>query len=154
MKRATFVGRVAPSENHCSITLAYFQKISSIPAKNWIYLLEFSNLKKKIIYCPQIEVYHKASPGGRPGWQRFYYYHRNRIWLSFKYLPLSYAFIHSAAWCAKIFVDSLENGYFTFFLKGFRDGIIELPALMRRERKVISRQTIQKLKSLSGRLYY
>lgn len=108
----------------------------------------------KIIYCPQIEVYHKASSVERPGWQRFYYFHRNRIWLSFKYLPLSYAFIHSTVWCAKIFVESLIAGYLTFFLKGMRDGIIKLPALMKRERKVISRQTRKKLKSLSGRLYY
>lgn len=144
----------------CAIRKSLFEQVGEYP-EAYFYSGEELDLSVrilesglKIIYAPQIQIDHFPSSIGRPKGQWFYYTHRNRMWFAFKYFPLRYAFLHSTIWCAKVCLDSLLSGHFTFFLKGLYDGIAKLPALIKHERKVINRHTVKKLKSLSGRLYY
>ncbi len=107
----------------------------------------------KILYCPEIEITHYEVPTARPSGQRIYYHTRNHIWLPVSYLPWPYALCHAFLWTVYMFKEALFSFQLGHFVRGWWDAIRGLPLVLK-ERQPISRKTVRKLKTLSGRLYY
>ena len=102
----------------------------------------------KIKYCPSVSVYHKKDPGGRlkPNeviLQNF----KNRLIMSYCYLPLQYRAVSNLLWFVKTLLESKS-----FFVP------IKAIRLFGKEKKEytrdkLSRNAIDYLKRTNGRLY-
>lgn len=86
--------------------------------------LTLLNAGAEIIYCPMISVRHAHAEGGRSSWRRYYYDARNVIWLSFRLLPMNLFIEKCILELGALFVYSVRDGYFRYWLKGVRDGIL------------------------------
>ncbi|MBI3585373.1 MAG: glycosyltransferase family 2 protein [Nitrospinae bacterium] len=115
--------------------------------------LSFRMLEKgmRILFIPQIAILHKMSSTGRM--PHIYYQLRNRIWIVFKYLPLIYAIMHSSIWLIYLLWHSIKDKKTDDYLKAVIDSAKGLPRILK-NRSVLSRRTIKRLKELRGRLYY
>ncbi|MCD6232851.1 glycosyltransferase [bacterium] len=106
----------------------------------------------KIFYFPQIVVSHKKSSEGRlqdrEMWQKML---ENRIRVAIRNLPWRYVFISSLVWTGKVFLET--RGDISVVFKSFGN-ILKSRKELKKERSVISKQTIKKLKELQGRLLY
>jgi GT2 family glycosyltransferase len=106
----------------------------------------------KIFYVPDITVFHKKSLEGRlknkDVWQKQL---ENRIRVSIRNLPWRYAVGNAIIWSIFVFLET--RGGFGIVLKSiFR--VTKSIRRLRRERRVIKPQTVQKVKLLKGRLWY
>ena len=106
----------------------------------------------KIFYFPQVVVFHKKAPEGRlknkEMWQKIL---ENRIRVAIRNLPWRYVFISSLIWTGKVFLET--RGDISVIFKSFRN-ILKRRKELRKERSVISKEIIKKLKKLQGRLLY
>jgi GT2 family glycosyltransferase len=107
----------------------------------------------KILYYPSIQVLHYRVPAGRPKGQRVYYYTRNHIWVPLMYLPMRYAIVQMGLWSGSMMLEAVKQREVGFFFKGLWDALLGIP-MNWRLRKPVNRQVIEKLRMLSGRLYY
>jgi GT2 family glycosyltransferase len=107
----------------------------------------------KIVRSYAISIIHCEMPLARIQGKWIYYGVRNRCWVAAKNLPWFNIFSHTLLWWAYYFICSVRYGHPLFFLKGIKDSLAGLPQVMKR-RKCISRETMNKLKILSGRIYY
>ncbi len=107
----------------------------------------------KIIFSPSVTINHYLSENEEREKQRSYYLIRNRITLVFKYLPLRYAFCHSFLWTIFVFIESVKNRSFIFFINGLFDGIRNVSESLK-SNKTLSKETVKKIKLLWGRIYY
>jgi GT2 family glycosyltransferase len=103
----------------------------------------------KIIYFPEVVVLHRRSLGGRmineEKWARTY---RNRLIVSFKYLPMKYVIASSIVWFGKIMLLSKS------FKAPFR-GLYEfLRVIGKLERKILNSQVVKRISDLKGRLWF
>ena len=106
----------------------------------------------KIVYFPEVTVFHKQSPKGRlpykERWQRIL---ENRIKLSIKNLPWRYVLSRTLVWTGfvlwkmKFNLEIVLQAYWNIFKR--RKTILS-------ERKVIGKEAVSKIKKLQGRLYY
>lgn len=109
----------------------------------------------KIYYYPQIHVLHHESVGQRPGWRRYYYDFRNRIWLTTSFLPLRYLIINLSFWGLRLALQSLRHGHFKSFVKGVKEGWRQLPRYRQRRRQHLLRANeVKRIRTLGGRLWY
>lgn len=115
--------------------------------------LSFRMLEKgmRILFIPGIAILHKMSSAGRM--PHIYYQLRNRIWIVIKYLPLPYAVMHISLWLLYLLFHSLRDGKISEYIKAVFDSAKGLPHIIK-NRTVLSRGTIRRLKELKGRLYY
>ncbi|MBI3815186.1 MAG: hypothetical protein HY279_12090, partial [Nitrospinae bacterium] len=115
--------------------------------------LSFRMLEKgmRILFIPQIAILHKMSSTGRM--PHIYYQLRNRIWIVFKYLPLIYAIMHSSIWLGYLLLHSIRDRKMNEYMRAVIDSMKALPRIIK-NRSVLSRGTIKRLKELKGRLYY
>ena len=109
----------------------------------------------KIYYYPQIHVLHHESVAQRPGWRRFYYDIRNRIWLTTTFLPIGYQVINLCFWGVKMGLQSLLHGHFKSFARGVRDGFRgRAPFRDRRQKMLLTSVEIRRIRKLGGRVCY
>ena len=101
----------------------------------------------RILYTPQIRVWHWAAQQGRSAHRQYYYFTRNYLWIAFK---------DHRFWDGLRFLvpKLLMMSYFTLrtanygsFLRGVRDGILGLGQICR-DRTPISKSTTQYLAAM------
>ncbi len=103
----------------------------------------------KIIYFPEVVVWHKKSPFGRMGnEEKWIYSYRNRLAVSYKYLQTRHLVVLAFIWFLKIVKESRSlltplKGLAAFF--EFKKSLVKQP---------VSDATIEKIKKLKGRIWY
>ena len=108
----------------------------------------------RIFYRPEVCILHGLSSTGRPGWRALYYFLRNKIWVSARYLPWSMVLSQIVVWSAFFLRESLRIGRPDVFARALLAGLAGIPrrrALRHRDR--LSRETLDRLRRLEGRLY-
>ena len=119
--------------------------------------LDFSyrlvNKGYKILRASAISVIHYETPQAKVPGKWIYYGTRNRCWVASRHLPCFNVFSHTLLWWGFYFISALRNKHLIYFIKGVKDAVIGLPQAIR-TRSCIAKETVGKLKKLSGRLYY
>ena len=109
----------------------------------------------RIFYRPEIVIAHRMSEAGRPRWRRTYYFFRNKIWISARYLPWHMFLSQVAIWSGYFLRESLSIGRPDVFLAALASGVAGIPRRFRlRRRDRIRREILFRLRSIEGRLYY
>lgn len=159
--------RIIEKEYECSyfstcgvaVKSKVFTTIGKFPDEFFIYVEELDLSYRileagiKLLYSPQIIVYHKKLPGVTHDNSWLYYVVRNRIWVALKYLPFGYAFICCTLWLINCLIDSIRLKALRFYVRGLFEVVRKFPSIWK-ERRILGRETIKRLKQLSGRLYY
>ncbi len=103
----------------------------------------------RIFYFPEVFVWHRRSPKGRMSddkkWINTY---RNRLAVSYKYLKNRHLFIIAFIWFIKILKESRS------LVTPFRGFFAFISLKKRLKRQPISNASIEKLKTLKGRIWY
>jgi hypothetical protein len=107
----------------------------------------------KIVRSSVISVIHYETPQARIPGKWIYFGMRNRSWVAVRNLPWTNVISHMFLWWGNFFILAVRNRYLLYFMQGFKDALAGLPLAMR-ARHCISKETISKLKELSGRVYY
>ena len=108
----------------------------------------------RIFYRPDIWILHGLSSSGRPGWRALYYFYRNKIWVSARYLPWRMVASQIAVWSAFFLLRSLRAGRPDVFVRALAAGLAGVPRRHRlRRRDRLSRETLDRLRRIEGRLY-
>ena len=143
------------------ITRDVFQKIGGYD-NELFYGLEELDLSsgiikegKKMIYFPEVEIVHEPEKSvvdkKNVLKDEAYYSIRNRIWISYKHLPLFYLIIHLFIWCSFYFLKSLLKFQLIKFSIALFDGFRKLSSI---ERKPFDSNSLKYLKNNYGRLWY
>jgi len=107
----------------------------------------------KILRSSAISVLHYETPQARVPGKWIYYGIRSRCWIAVRHLPWMNVCSHALLWCGYFFISALRHRHLFYFIQGMNDTIVGLPKAIR-TRSCISKETIAKLKILSGRVYY
>ena len=143
------------------ITRDVFQKIGGYD-KELFYGLEELDLSssiikegRKMIYFPEVEIIHEPEKSVVDKKNilkdEAYYSIRNRIWISYKHLPVFYLIIHLLIWCSFYFLKSLLKFQLIKFSIALFDGFRKLSSI---ERKPFDSNSLKYLKKNYGRLWY
>lgn len=102
-----------------------------------------------IKFFPTVGVYHKQTPSGRePAADTLKRFLKNRLAISYKYLPTHIAVISDILWCGKVFMMSKSP---RLILEAIKEFYAMKPRL---KVEKISAKAIRYLKENFGRLYY
>ena len=119
--------------------------------------LDFSyrlvNEEYKIMHSFAISVLHYETQRARMPGKWIYYGVRSRCWVAIRNLPWIYILSHTLLWWGYFFIAAIRNRHLLHFMQGIKDTIIGLPQALK-TRSCINRETVGKLKKLSGRIYY
>ena len=119
--------------------------------------LDFSyrlvNKGYKIMRSSAISVIHYETRQARVPGKWIYYGVRSRCWVAIRNLPWINVLSHTLLWWGYFFVAGIRNRHAIYFMRGIKDTIIGLPKAMK-TRSCITKETVGKLKKLSGRIYY
>ncbi len=80
----------------------------------------------RILYCPEVVVYHAMSPETRSRSRPFYYYTRNYIWIAYKNYSFGPGIRYLAPKLLMMSIFSFRSGSLVPFLRGLWDGICGL----------------------------
>ena len=106
------------------------------------------NNSYKIKYCPSVGVYHKKDPGGRlPAKEVLKQNFKNRMIMSYKYLPFLYIFVSNTLWFLKTLKDSKSLMVPLSAIKEYW----KIKKTLTQD--VLSNDAINYLKKYKGRLY-
>ena len=109
----------------------------------------------RIFYRPEVWVLHHLSEEARPRWRRIYYFYRNKIWISARYLPWRMFCVQLAIWSAYFFKEALRIGRIDVFLAALATGLSGIPArLENRRHDKLPEGVLSRLRQIEGRLYY
>ena len=107
----------------------------------------------RVFYRPDIEIVHHLAE--RPSWRRPFYFYRNKIWISVRYLPWRMVFTQLVVWSGYFLKETVAIGRPDVFLRALVAAGGGLPARLRLRRDDrLSPQVIRRLKATEGRLYY
>jgi len=110
---------------------------------------------KKIIYFPQVEIFHEPKKSVVDNKYKLkdeaYYGIRNRIWVSYKHLPLLYLVVHTTIWSLYYLFKSLLKFQLLKFLIASFEGYRKLKL---KKRKPFNSKALNYLKKSNGRLWY
>lgn len=110
---------------------------------------------KKLIYYPEVEIIHEPKKSVVDKKSKLkdeaYYSIRNRIWVSFKHLPLIYLIVHLTIWCSFYFIKSVINFKLLKFLFALSEGFSKLKT---KNRNPFNLKALKYLKKNNGRLWY
>jgi GT2 family glycosyltransferase len=145
----------------CAVTRSAFEAVGGMDP-TLVYgfeELDFSyravSLGFRIFYRPEIWLLHRLSSSGRPSWRRTFYFYRNKIWISARYLPWIMFVSQVVLWSGYFLKESLRIARPDVFLAALAAGMAGLPGrLGRRRRDRIPPKVIRRLRSIEGRLYY
>ncbi len=119
--------------------------------------LDFSyrlvNQGYKILRSSAISVIHYETPQARVKGKWIYYGVRNRCWVAARHLPWFNVFSHTLLWWGYYFIKALRYRHPLYFMQGLKDTVIGFRKALR-SRACITKETVGKLKILSGRVYY
>lgn len=108
------------------------------------------NHKYKILFTSEISILHKVSPSGREKNSiKYYRMFVNKCLIAYRYLPLHYVFSHIFMWSGFLLLKS--RGNILLFFKAIQSLTKEI---RKGKRTTISKDAIQYIKSVSGRLTY
>jgi GT2 family glycosyltransferase len=109
----------------------------------------------RIFYRPAIQILHRLSPSGRTGGRRIYYFYRNKIWISARYLPWPMFMSQLAVWSGYFLKESLAIGRPDVFVAALGSALAGLPGQWRQRRSErIPPPVLRRLERIEGRLYY
>ncbi|MCI0567688.1 MAG: glycosyltransferase [Acidobacteria bacterium] len=109
----------------------------------------------RIFYRPEICVRHRMSEAGRPHGRRLYYFYRNKIWISARYLPWPMFVSQLVIWSGYFLREAARIGRPDVYLRALLAGLAGLPARIEaRNRDRLPPETIERLRRIEGRLYY
>lgn len=100
-----------------------------------------------IVYDPSVSVIHAYSPLARTSWRNYYYDTRNTFWLIARNCPLRFGASLFVRQIGGMFIYSLRDGFFLWFLKGVWDGLRGLPQALR-ERRKLDAATMQRIDAI------
>lgn len=103
----------------------------------------------KVIYSHRICVEHFHSNEGRAPWRNYYYDTRNQFLLAKRHFPFLYACGYLARGLAAMLIYSVRDGYYSYWIKGVRDGI-RMAWESREQRKVLRKKTMNIIKSIDA----
>ncbi|HEU5180134.1 MAG TPA: glycosyltransferase [Candidatus Polarisedimenticolia bacterium] len=107
----------------------------------------------RIFYRPDIEVLHHLAE--RPSWRRPYYFYRNKIWISARYLPWRMVFTQLCVWSGYFLKETVAIGRPDVFVRALGAGLRGLPKRLRQRRQDrLPPEVIRRLRTIEGRLYY
>ena len=107
----------------------------------------------RIFYRPDIEVLHHLAE--RPSWRRPFYFYRNKIWISVRYLPWRMVFTQLAVWSGYFLKETIAIGRPDVFVRALVAAARGFPARLRQRREDrLAPEVIRRLKATEGRLYY
>ena len=107
----------------------------------------------RMIRMSAVSVVHDETPQARIPGRWIYYGTRSRLWIALRNLPWRFVVSHTVLWWGYYFVMAVKNRHLAFFIGGVRDALKGIGAVLP-ERSPVSRSTIDRLKTLSGRIYY
>ena len=109
----------------------------------------------RIQYRPEIVVLHTMSRTARPSWRRLFYFYRNKLWISPRYLPWRMVITQTCAWSAYFLVEALRIARPDVFLAALGAGLAGLPESLRRRRTDrLGPEALARLLALGGRRYF
>jgi GT2 family glycosyltransferase len=109
----------------------------------------------RFFYRPEITLLHLLSETARPGWRRTYYFYRNKIWISARYLPWGMFISQLALWSGYFLKEALLVGRPDVFFAALASGLAGVPLRLRQRRMDrIPREVLARLRHIEGRLYY
>lgn len=109
----------------------------------------------RIFYRPEIWVVHRLSNSGRPAGRRIYFFFRNKIWISVRYLPWWMCLVQVGLWSGYFLKEALRSGRIDAFVAGLASGLAGIPARLRNRRQDrIPSAVLTRLRQIEGRLYY
>ena len=107
----------------------------------------------KILRSSAISVIHYETPQARVPGKWIYFGIRSHCWVAVRNLPWINVITHILLWWGYYFISAFRNRHPIWFILGVKDAVAGfLQAL--EGRACISGETMQKLKTLSGRVYY
>jgi GT2 family glycosyltransferase len=111
------------------------------------------NEGRKIIRSYAISIIHYETPQARVNGKWIYYGIRSRFLVAIRNLPWINVFSHILLWSGYFLISAIRHRHIIYFIVGLKDALIDLPQAIR-TRSCITRETVGKLKKLSGRIYY
>jgi len=109
----------------------------------------------RIFYRPEICVLHRMSDSDRAPWRRLYFFLRNKIWISARYLPWTMFLSQLTVWSGYFLKEAIRIGRPDVYVKALAAGLTGIPR--RLEKRKIDRlapEALERLRRLDGRLYY
>lgn len=101
----------------------------------------------RILYCPEVRVFHDMSPETRLSGRAYYMYTRNYIWIAHKNYSGWIAFRFLASKLAMMLTFSVRDGHCFAFARGVRDAVRGLP-MVHRHRTLARHQTLAHIRTL------
>lgn len=110
----------------------------------------------RVIYLPDVVVRHAHAAGGRVNWRRYYYDTRNQIWLSVRHYPVSMAAKKLVVGLGALFVYSVRDHYFKYFVKAIFDALknIGRPCRERNSLKGLAFERYKEIESNNPSVFY
>ncbi|MEO0344801.1 MAG: glycosyltransferase family 2 protein [Pseudomonadota bacterium] len=85
----------------------------------------------KVVYDPAVRVIHATAPEGRKSWRRYYFDTRNNFWLVVQYFPWFRGTRRLLLEGGAMFVYSIRDGFFRYWIKGVLHGLRQTPRAWR-----------------------
>jgi GT2 family glycosyltransferase len=101
----------------------------------------------RVIYSPDVKVKHSHCLTARISWRRYYYDTRNLIWYVVRSFPVMQGLKMVVIGAGAMFVYSIRDGYFRYWLKGVFDAVTGLGRVLR-YRKRISADTLGRFREI------
>jgi len=96
----------------------------------------------KIVYSPEVRIWHQVSTKARSDDRQYFYFTRNYVWMAYKDYPALAGARFLSFKLAMMFYLSVRAGSSHSFFRGVWDGFKGLPRI-RKDRKPISRATMK-----------
>lgn len=103
-----------------------------------------------VYYCPNITVMHAHAMEGRASWRRYYFDTRNSIWLAVRNYNIKMFATRLPVALLAMMIYSIRDGFFRYWLKGVRDGIMSAK-MEARERIILTSEAEHIIKSIDLR---
>lgn len=101
----------------------------------------------KIIYTPEVRVWHQVSGKSRTNERQYYYFTRNYVWMAYRDYPIWAGMRFLSFKLAMMLYLTVRAGSYGSFVRGLWDGVMGLRRI-RQDRKPISRSTMKRWLSL------
>lgn len=103
----------------------------------------------KILYAPEVQVWHGVSGEARTNHRQYFYFTRNYVWMAYKDYPLWAGARFLSFKLAMMLYLTVRVGCYRSFIRGLWDGVKGLPRI-RRNRTPISRVTMKRWSDLEN----
>lgn len=111
--------------------------------------IRIMDLGYRVIFTPEIIVKHSHCQVARVDWRRYYYDTRNAVWLVTRSFPILTGARILIMDIGPMFIYSIRDGYFKYWLKGVYDAVLKLKEVIK-SRKKISKKTHRAYKEISS----